>query len=1174
MKNKILLYILSVLGFITFSCNDDIVVDKSGSESGESDGLTISLKVDVPQMRTRAIDMTPGGALYLNNIWIGVYNKNNGQRILADQVDLHTRLTESGVTLTDVIKIKLNGINNLSTNYDYCVVGVANYDGIKTDDEEVLLSTALNDARDWDAFTKISLDAQQDIPNQTPVLMGYLTNDSDETKHTVIDQLSDGSDAIKVANQTNVYVKGNNSRTGFVTNGYVMNLRRLRSKININLTPRDPQMTITNIEYRLVNVPRSSFLAERSTVTNPTSYNRSYSPNSADYPDSDVAKVNGEGYITLEDLENDKENNEGWQKPTDNYNFTFEHVENKHWAKKELNITDYHERGKQSNGVFYCLADNEDDWNNYASYIVLRISLRDFRDGRNSVIDYTIMEGFCNNADGESQVDADGESQVNDEGKTSDAEENRLKDFSCFRNMDYYYTIHINSVDEIYTTVTSNGTHPHPDDQHNGNIWQMLYPKFEGMAETNTRIQTAVDATYTLKEEEQINCTRDNEGNTLAFDDIGFRLAGSFYDEKRQQKIPVDLCYNVKHGELEGFNGLWIDPINGVTEYFVDTRPKNEAGEVVQGGGGITAFEAMENYFSSSHPDEEAMLARFTVKTDRDNNYLDIREFIKKLHKEEVSQITGVKVKGIKLYETEEESDGPRNHMIGLYIFDKQRSIEGGDRVKTDKENDCHYYQIRAIEQYPAYLSATYEIIYAKYNNSNRIPSTSNTNEVMTTQQIDNVKGSNKMVFSDNPDIAFRLIGYYDKDGSGEYSGFYDICYNFDKNEYIGFNKNEMPPISYDTRTISKTALSRENIPEELLNGIKIKEGENGQAITIKQFISRALAGNISKSMDLRFVFNNYGKKYYYKNQDEIKKSIRGIYIFDKKNRYKQPGIYDADNHAATYQLYAAEQEGSYEPPVKLPYPQGTIYYNQTANKNIVEEYLGTIKVPLLSDYTYNEDYYYNLITKDPSGNSGIRKCRLEKIISQDNDGMTFHVPMSVGHANARDIYIQSIALSDRLLDSEEKDTDRDTNDLDNPEWDFTDSYWESIFNSWDKVDGKNYRVNNFEGNDEKEYNKLILHGDGKFYGYPKEYLYFNGLNTGTSLKIKVYRNCKVKLSFVRVTDSGATIEIDGAEINSFSSNNDNVETTVKLQDGEESKIITIYFKGTKSQMYSVKLTD
>lgn len=125
-------YIFPLLCVLLFSCKDDLTVNPDIIEDFEGSSA-LSISIDIPDTRTRAIDMTPGAGVYLNKVWVGIYRQNDGKRVggtdinNGQETDLNNRLTASGSKLYNIIEIK--GYENpVYTSNDLIVVGIANYD--------------------------------------------------------------------------------------------------------------------------------------------------------------------------------------------------------------------------------------------------------------------------------------------------------------------------------------------------------------------------------------------------------------------------------------------------------------------------------------------------------------------------------------------------------------------------------------------------------------------------------------------------------------------------------------------------------------------------------------------------------------------------------------------------------------------------------------------------------------------------------------------------------------------------------------------------------------------------------------------------------------------------------------------------------------------------------------
>lgn len=646
-----------------------------GNNSSDEGSMYLSLEIDIPDTRTRAIDMTPGAPLYLENIWVGIYRKENGHRVGGtpdnQPIDLQHRLTASGVQLKDIVQIEGSGADVMKVgDSDLVVVGVAN--SKKTETIKGNLADELKDADTWDKFIDIIVDTQQEFTANTPVLMGFLqpiSYDNTEKGYNYIkvDQFATGSDAINLSgssdsggsNADNVLIKvasvdENGKIKSLVTTNYILKLRRLRSKINFNIETKD-NIIISNLSYKVFNVPNSVFLAQRRTNTFDGDCsgkaNNNFSPNSAD--------VKNHGYHNMD-----------WETPPDNHSFSFEQFENKHWAKNKTDLSEYHDREAHSGDVLYgeldhentskpvfsILADKTEDWNNNASYVVLRMSIRDENTGRNADVDYIIHEGFINS----------------DDGIVSTNMKTRLNDFSCFRNTDYYYYIRIMGVDEIETRVSSN-SEDHINDQY-GKIWDIEYVKSEGNF-VNYIVVDKENPLYVAK--------------SIKFDknaDIGFRLLGNEY-EKDGSSHPVDICYNFSRGQLYGFEGIWKDPSVGTTQYLVSIGAEGQKSNL----------EVLNDYFTNNTDSYiNSTLEGIKIKIKNVEEYKTIVEYINYIHEpENQSEIEGFVFDKISNYPKDCKA---ADYLRGLYIFDRKEAISG---KYMDDDECCVIYKIYGALQYP-----------------------------------------------------------------------------------------------------------------------------------------------------------------------------------------------------------------------------------------------------------------------------------------------------------------------------------------------------------------------------------------------------------------------------------------------------------------------------------------
>ena len=1179
MKRNFLLHILALSGLLAISCRE--VAMECDSEYPEGDGQYLSIMVDTPDIRTRAVDLNPGAALFLKNIWVGIYDRSTGARVggtLTKGVELDRLLTASGNTLIDLVKIEINANVQATNNNRYCVVGVANYDDIKVyddsgKDEDIDLYDRLRYADNWEKFINIAIDTDKSkFENQVPLLVGYLHKESVGSANIKVDQFSNSNQPVKLSDiSDDVFVSPKLQTTGGRTyfNGintkygdnqyYVLKLRRLRSKINVVINEEPvPGVTVTNLQYKICNVPKSAFLAQRRTNSFGAGMNVgvAYSPNSADV----LTNGRADGYFDTD-----------YMSPQVNTNFSFEHFENLHWARYTEGLKEYHDREKkEDNDAFSALATSPDEWNNRATYFVLKMNIRDDNLGRNAEVEYTIHEGFCN--------DENGNSLVNDAGVGNLSQ--RLLDFACVRNTDYYYKITVNSIKEIFVQVTD--SNQHTTDQQ-GKIWDIDYvnqtPGSRDPEPYESDKEIVVNEGLVLKTTDDFNNAKD----------IAFRFVGTYYDTDRAVEVPVDICYNFKRGDLDGFVGLWNAPTNESSEYIVATDESDDR----------SAYQALIDFCNGSSENAahfKRLIGEIQVKYG--GVYYNIIDYLGQVTGDDNPNpdIQGFKFSGLKYYEAyDEANDNKRNHLRGLYIFDVQKAVVGGERVQADKDGCTLLYKINGIEQLPKYLekeNEKYEMIYVTSNNGQSNPVGPRTNAKYESFR-DGHNGTG-MLLSEHPDLAFRLLGF---DDNGK--KYVDLLYNFTQNEYTYFADNNLWPALnlngiYST-TIPKGALGAETIPS-FLDGLKVIY--KGVEYGIYDFVTGYERGTIQLSGEdkLFFSVSPYDLTV---NTSTQAKYMRALYLFDRKNKFVKPALLSADEESVTFQAYAVEQKPSFAGQLQLALPNLTNnYYSSTAENFVTYTLEDYISIPRLEDIDPSE-YKYKIIIK--SGNKQ-KECIVD--VAPDADGnFNYSIPMKAIPGSDCTVHLQAISTSDRYSDSVTKQIGSIT--LKNTiNWDFTssqairkESRWQDLWKDFGgtvssestNVNGAKYYYYEFTSDTKNFDGYLDFYSSGSskhirgYYnpqtsGYPAACVCLYNSGPGCDLKFRVYKNCKITVRASSRNTSNGLLSVSGGsplsrEIVSNTSYNNSYDFTVDLG-AEDYKDITIYANGNGANIYSIKLSD
>lgn len=637
MKNFIykywfLTFFVSLFGFS--ACTDQLIVEQPETEKTESDSEFEGFDVFIENSskRTRDIEFTPGATVKMNAVWIGVFDFEGNRVAQQHTVQDYTYLT-SGQESPRALRIdyaklvrEYPAINTNRTK-DYFIVVVANYSDVKGkragDAELSDLKDLLTTSDTWQKFNEIGVDtktAYADSHNlDTPLMAGFLNSKKSyqanvpSSTHIKIDQFK-GSGGVHLTPET--FLSGAEIMSAlkvhfatfsatdfrFVSPGentlqHTVFFRRLVSNINVNISVHPDSRSyikITDVQYRRFNVPNSVYIIERTMIDTREGTNKGkfptekeYSPNFSDLEgasgywadddalkDKEVSKDPNKGE-TEEDKDLEAQLKKNWQNQTvredqlGNWTFNFQHFANKHWARG-TNLEKYADREKaayDSNGKLYftALADNAEDINNNATYFVIRMHIVDTRNKRCAEAEYIIHEGYTSNSDGSATT----------------TETERLKDFSCARNIDYYYNIQVYGIENIFVNVgQSSGLDSEENPlQHRhdmgGRVWNMIYANdiVDGEKDANFidgKFENVIDweggifpEVITIKALEQEEKTEQNESIYKFNTDFAFRLYG--YDSK--DGVIKAYNYNFPQQSFTWLDGMWPAGLDNANYY-------------------------------------------------------------------------------------------------------------------------------------------------------------------------------------------------------------------------------------------------------------------------------------------------------------------------------------------------------------------------------------------------------------------------------------------------------------------------------------------------------------------------------------------------------------------------------------------------------------------------------
>lgn len=1005
MKFKFLIYCLPFLFFLaTSSCVNELLLNDGSSQNNhpdlEPDEYLFNVRVVDGQTRTRNIDFNPQTALRLNRVWMGVFSIETGKKVAQNTMALDYRTIRAGEISQGLIRMKLDAPEEES-ELGYIIVCLANILDVKDHNKNDLEETLLNDVTNWREFNDIAIDFESayTYPHDTniPVLVGFMSDRGKPSdSHVKVDQFAESEDdkngnnkdkgyrirlsSPEVKNyvvmaydkELNNYVLAKiNTINGEETieatktsiiDGALINLRRIVANINVNIKNENNNLEISEVSYKRYNMPGHVYIIERRTtdcefneagqIIIPGSFptDASLSPNSCD--SDTTAYISDSNWI-----------------PGNPDGFSFQHFANKHWARNikgpELlchreDINEDHQSFKALVNSGTNIGDNT-DFNNYASFFIIKMHILDKTTGRAVEALYTIHEGNTSDELGnavdlydESGNIVDEKGEKKDEGGNPILPKGNPVDFVCARNINYTYNVTVKGIDQIYHNVVQGGSFGSNIADHGagqgGKIWEMKY-------------MNNYNSDGTLKSSERDNlCSYDyntgsfpnavgNDGgifwNAITIEndtpDLAFRLYG--YNTDTDVKHIEGYNYNFPDQSFQWLKGLWPESAGHYSHYFKDyeelVNPQGHGTKDIPDNilNGLKIIP--EDYLNVNATKEEIK----KVIEDPDKAW-NIKEFIFN-HKNNSND----SFKGKKYHVWIDKSNITDKKFLDRnnYI----RSIYIADRNGTKDTDECTtLVNIYAVAQYPDDLSGqSFDFILAQAEDgSSHIDANGGTVTIdpgLEEKDFDFSVSGRGMLFSDNPDreVAFRILGY------DENNKYVDICYNFDLDDYPEFNSYW--PAKNLLVTQSTTDLT--SIDTSLLDGLKIRS--DGKEMTIKDYLS----ASTPQSSPAGFFAEPYNKNMI----GDPRNYMRALYVFDK-NAFKTNYL-KSINNLVHYQIYGVEQypnEAS-KTPITLPTGLPTFNKSKTLILDPVPDYV--IELPLPSAKAFdgsrlsNGDYYYRL---------------------------------------------------------------------------------------------------------------------------------------------------------------------------------------------------------------------
>ena len=538
MSRRFIAYILTLLGVaLLTACGSDFPEDMGGSGEAREFSGTLAFDLSTPDVTdlTRSVSTAPGASILLKNLWLGVFDTTTGACFGAKKYDEMDKLMQSGVLMKDMLTVDFVAKGeNLPLAY---IVAVANYDGVTTWDGTDLggLLPDFDQRADmnWEKLIGLGIDTRsayagdkgEDEASNAPFLAGFFQDAVSLRQNPLVDQFSYaalGPTAIypaTAAEGMDIALGDASDNKIYVAEGAIC-LRRLTSHNTVRLRTNNGY-EVTAAKYKRFNMPRAVYMLQRRTDTNrPATFGewQRRSPNFADHLLSEGSyDASAEKFPYACDKEWIPVEIPSWD-DTENVEFTFDHFENKHWGAEHLTGQNDRE-ARNADGTFAALCSgNGDAYNNFASYFVLNLHIVNKSTGESADVEYTLHEGYCNDADGRAAASA----------------EVKSRDFTSLRNVHYTYNINISGIDDITSSVTSQDAHANGQA---GTIWKMYY------ANEESKTIPIAGGTFNFG------------GKYLTFSgkpDLGFRICG-----RDASGGMVDICYNMPEGMYDGFAGLW-----------------------------------------------------------------------------------------------------------------------------------------------------------------------------------------------------------------------------------------------------------------------------------------------------------------------------------------------------------------------------------------------------------------------------------------------------------------------------------------------------------------------------------------------------------------------------------------------------------------------------------------
>lgn len=462
---------------LPMSCNDDFGDDHLGpNEEGLYGPFSFTVGFSSPAGEERSRSTFATTNLEINEAWVAMFDVESGRLVGMSDKKFSNTSAPNGSHNNTVGSDYDMQFNSLFFNDDQnkvFIVGVVNYADVKAyprtkglkeladADGFIDLKTALDSVKTVEDFRRIAVNtasAEKAVQDKNaPLMSGIFSPNGSHSNYTIDADGKPSNSAVSVFELFDSTTK--KLKTGI---SGLIHLRRLVDHINVTVNLGNG-LTIANPTVQVYNIPQSVFLQEHTTVQNASAYTAEdwheiYTTAASDvfggYIDMPVFGIQKDPVIDFENAGFFQDEADILKISGSTIKFGYWHYENKHWGLPACTDMKKREERYGESDVYKSLCPSESaDFNNGATYFVLRGRVTDTKNGISADAEFYIHEGYCCDAEGAQA--------------TTTAVASR--DFATFRNTNYTYTITINGINDMVLNVTSGGLDGNPGVS--GSVW-------------------------------------------------------------------------------------------------------------------------------------------------------------------------------------------------------------------------------------------------------------------------------------------------------------------------------------------------------------------------------------------------------------------------------------------------------------------------------------------------------------------------------------------------------------------------------------------------------------------------------------------------------------------------------------------------------------------------------